>query len=125
MAIVGIGTDIAEIARFAPDRISERFLRSVFTDAERAYCQSRANPAQHYAGRFAAKEAAAKALNSLVPFVSVCQIEVIREGQAPCLRLIPGRHGEPIPTIPENCSLHVSISHSGNYAVATAIVSSQ
>jgi holo-[acyl-carrier protein] synthase len=58
-----VGTDLIEIDRVrrALDRY-ERFRERCFTEAERAYCDSRPNPAQSYAGRFAGKEAVGKAL---------------------------------------------------------------
>jgi holo-[acyl-carrier protein] synthase len=58
-----VGLDVIEIGRVA--RALERyaaFRERCFTDAERAYCDSRPNPAQHYAARFAGKEAVGKAL---------------------------------------------------------------
>jgi holo-[acyl-carrier protein] synthase len=60
---VKVGVDLIEIERIR--RALERypnFRERCFTDAERAYCESRKNPAQHYAGRFAGKEAVGKAL---------------------------------------------------------------
>jgi holo-[acyl-carrier protein] synthase len=66
---VRVGVDLIEIARIR--EALERhpgFRERCFTDVERAYCDSRANPAQHYAGRFAGKEAVGKALGSGVNF---------------------------------------------------------
>jgi holo-[acyl-carrier protein] synthase len=60
---VPVGIDVIEIARVR--RALERypaFRVRCFTEAERAYCDARPNPAQHYAGRFAGKEAIGKAL---------------------------------------------------------------
>jgi holo-[acyl-carrier protein] synthase len=60
---VTVGTDVIEIERVR--RALERypgFRERCFTDAERAYCESRPNPPQHYAARFAGKEAIGKAL---------------------------------------------------------------
>ena len=64
-----VGIDLIEIARIreALDRYPG-FRARCFTDAERAYCDSRANPPQHYAARFAGKEAVGKALGSGVWF---------------------------------------------------------
>jgi holo-[acyl-carrier protein] synthase len=64
--IVGIGIDLVEIARFqaALDRGGERLVRRVFTVGERAACEPKAKPALHFAARFAAKEAAFKALGT-------------------------------------------------------------
>ena len=64
-----VGVDLIEIERVrrALDK-RPRFAERVFTKAERAYCFSRANPAQHFAARFAGKEAVGKALGSGVRF---------------------------------------------------------
>ena len=64
-AIVGIGTDIVEVVRIGNmiERHGELFLNRVFTEDEVRYCQRRKEYTQHYAGRWAAKEAV-KALES-------------------------------------------------------------
>ena len=64
--IVGLGVDIAEVGRIQASikRHGERFLRRVFTSAEIAYCERHRNKYERYAGRFAAKEAAMKALGT-------------------------------------------------------------
>ncbi|HXY06788.1 MAG TPA: holo-[acyl-carrier-protein] synthase [Terriglobales bacterium] len=64
--IVGTGIDIAEVPRIAQsiERFGDRFLRRVFTEGEIGYCDRKANRAQHYAARFAAKEAAMKAIGT-------------------------------------------------------------
>jgi holo-[acyl-carrier protein] synthase len=66
---LSMGLDLIEIERIAAalDRYPG-FRERCFTDAERAYCDSRANPPQHYAARFAGKEAVGKALGSGVRF---------------------------------------------------------
>lgn len=124
MAVFAVGLDIVEVARFAEDRLSARFFEAVFTAAEIRYCRACASPAQHFAARFAAKEAAAKALFAVCGFVSVCQVEVVRAPSgAPSIVLRSGRHGEPAPALPAGAKILVSLSHSDHYAVATAIVS--
>lgn len=65
MALAGIGVDMLEIARM--DRVLARrpsFAKRVFTKTEREYCDRMARPAQHYAARFAAREAVLKALGT-------------------------------------------------------------
>ena len=64
--IVGLGIDVAEVNRIesAIRRYGQRFLQRVFTEIEIGYCQSKANPFERFAGRFAAKEAAMKALGT-------------------------------------------------------------
>lgn len=62
----GIGVDIIEIARIGQsiEMLGDRFLDKIFTAGERHYCSARQNSVQHYAARFAAKEALSKALST-------------------------------------------------------------
>lgn len=64
--IVGTGIDIAEVPRIrqAIERFGDRFLRRIYTAGEIRYCDSKANRIERYAARFAAKEAAMKALGT-------------------------------------------------------------
>ena len=64
--ILGVGTDLAEVHRIQEsiDRFGDRFLRRIYTDHEQAYCKSKANAAERFAGRFAAKEAGMKAIGT-------------------------------------------------------------
>jgi holo-[acyl-carrier protein] synthase len=64
--IIGIGSDIVDVRRIASvlERHGERFLGRIFTAAERAKAERRANPVETYAKRFAAKEACSKALGT-------------------------------------------------------------
>jgi holo-[acyl-carrier protein] synthase len=64
--IVGTGIDIAEVPRIRQsiERFGERFLQRIYTEGERRYCDSKANRMERYAARFAAKEAAMKALGT-------------------------------------------------------------
>ena len=64
--IVGIGVDLCEVDRMeaAIERHGERFLVRIYTEAERAYCDSKQNRMERFAGRFAAKEAAMKAIGT-------------------------------------------------------------
>lgn len=62
--VIGIGLDLVTVSRFARmiTRHGDRLLDRLFTADERRYCETYAHPAQHYAARFAAKEAMLKAL---------------------------------------------------------------
>ena len=123
--IVGIGTDIVAIQRIqsAVERWGDHFLNRIFTAAERAYCMdSRKNPYPHLAARFAAKEAAIKALTPLrapgdgAP--NLTDIEVVNDATGrPDIRL----HG-PVQSVVKNHQLHVSLSHEKHYAVATVVL---
>ena len=63
---MGTGIDIAEVPRItnAIERYGDRFIRRIFTEGEIRYCDSKANRMERYAARFAAKEAAMKALGT-------------------------------------------------------------
>jgi holo-[acyl-carrier protein] synthase len=91
--IVGLGTDITEIDRIAKaiERYGDRFLRRVFTEQEVAYCSRRRVPEIHFAGRFASKEAAMKALGTgHSRGVLWRDIEVVRHEGPPQLRFHGG-----------------------------------
>ena len=93
MNILGIGLDATDIPRVADvfERYGERFLRRVFTDGEIAYCTRRRNPVPHLAGRFAAKEAAMKALGTgHSRGVLWKDIDVVRGGGPPRLQFYGG-----------------------------------
>jgi holo-[acyl-carrier protein] synthase len=66
MKVLGIGTDIVECLRIAQmiERHGELFINRVYTDHEIEYCRGRKAATQHYAGRWAAKEAVLKALGT-------------------------------------------------------------
>src|SRR5947208_6247315 len=63
-----VGVDLIEIERIRRALQRPGFRERCFTEAEREYCDGKANPAQHYAGRFAGKEAVGKALGCGVNF---------------------------------------------------------
>jgi holo-[acyl-carrier protein] synthase len=93
MNILGLGFDATDIPRIGTtfERYGDRFLRRVFTDGEIAYCTRRRNPVPHLAGRFAAKEAAMKALGTgHSRGVLWKDIDVVRLSGAPQLRLHGG-----------------------------------
>jgi holo-[acyl-carrier protein] synthase len=122
MRIHGIGIDVVEVERIASsiERHGEPFLAKLFTAAERAYCESRKNPAMHYAARFAAKEAVAKALGTGIGDVGWREIEIITgPRRQPALRL----HGH-ARRLAESLGLRawtISLSHTHEHAVAVAV----
>lgn len=88
-AVKGLGVDIIEIDRIEGALSREpRIKQRVFTEAEREYCESKARPAVHYALRFAAKEAGAKALGTGIRGLRWTELEVCRDGKGkPSLEL--------------------------------------
>lgn len=119
---VTCGTDIIEINRIKEniENLGEKFLNRVFTEKEIKYCESKkAQKAQHYAGRFAAKEATFKAISSMLgDKFSICwkDIEVVNDKNGkPTLNII-GINMDGIE------SIDLSISHCREYAVANVTV---
>jgi holo-[acyl-carrier protein] synthase len=112
--IDGIGVDIIELDRIAEAVRRDRFRTRVFTEAERDYCDACEGP-ERYAGRFAAKEAVAKALGISLSWRDV-EIE-----HAPGGAPIPRLHGKAAEKLGDRRIL-VSISHCRAYAVAQAVV---
>ena len=93
MNIIGVGLDATDIPRIAAtiERYGERFTLRIFTEAEVAYCMRRRDPSIHFAGRFAAKEAAMKALGTgHSRGVLWRDVEVVRQGGPPQLQLHGG-----------------------------------
>ena len=123
--IISIGIDITEVNRVREVLArTPRFVERVFTLRERAYCNGRgaAVAAQHYAARFAAKEAALKALGTgWSGGITWQDVEVAStEGGAPVLHL-HGRVRELYEQTGAN-AIHLSISHTSEHAIAQVIL---
>lgn len=111
-----IGTDIEEISRVeAAMTRTPRFREKLFTPAERAYCEDKARPAQHYTARFCAKEAFAKALGVALSWQDV---EILREEGGPPTLVT---HGEAARLLAGR-TVRLSLSHAGDYAVAFVLI---
>jgi len=122
--IIAIGIDIIEIARVEEvfSRQGERFRKRVFTEAEVDYCERRASRLSSYAVRFAAKEAAMKALGTgWSGGVRWRDIEILRGNKgAPALHLY-GRALERLREIGARRA-HVSLTHSREIAMAQVVL---
>jgi holo-[acyl-carrier protein] synthase len=124
--IVGLGVDIAEVGRLkaAIERHGETFLRRVYTPTERTYCERFKNKYERYAGRFAAKEAAMKALGTgWSRGVRWVDVEVVREkGGRPTIKLA----GEAVNVAERLGVKHISLSitHTADQALAQVIFES-
>jgi len=118
-----MGLDATDIDRIADsiERYGDRFLRRIFTDGEVAYCTRRKVPAIHFAGRFAAKEAAMKALGTGHSHgVLWRDVEVVRHGGPPQLQLHGGAALR-FASIGGHTSL-VTITHSDALALAQVLI---
>jgi holo-[acyl-carrier protein] synthase len=121
--IVGLGIDATDIDRIAAtiDRFGARFLDRIFTSGEIAYCSRRRVPAIHLAGRFAAKEAAMKALGTgHSRGVLWRDIEVVRRGGPPQLQFHGGAERR-FAAIGGRSSL-LTITHSQKLALAQVLI---
>jgi holo-[acyl-carrier protein] synthase len=122
--IISIGVDIIEVRRVRETiERTPRFAQRVFTAAERAYCESRgAVAAQHYAARFAAKEAALKALQTgWSGGISWQDVEVAAKESGAPLILFHGRARELYEQSGANAA-HLSISHTTEHAIAEVVL---
>ena len=122
--ITGTGVDIVEISRIevAIQRHGQRFVRRIFTPAEIEYCEKRKDKHRLYAARFAAKEAAFKAMGTgLRDGLKWTDVEVTRPDPRgkPCLTL-KGRAKEVVDR--QKVRAFVSLSHSHEYALAQVIL---
>jgi holo-[acyl-carrier protein] synthase len=124
--IVGTGIDIAEVPRIARsiERFGDRFIQRVFTDGEIRYCNSKANRVERYAARFAAKEAAMKAIGTGWNYgVTWRDVEVSRiPGGRPTIRF-HGKAAEFANKIGAR-NVALSISHTEQIAIAQVILES-
>ena len=117
-----VGIDIIEIARIgaALSKWDNKFRNLVFSASEIEFCEARSDPVQHYAARFAAKEAVAKALKANKPVaLKWTDVEIVSDGNgAPKVVL----HGE-AENLFSGSKLSLSLSHSKNSAIAVALLS--
>src|SRR5262245_2537780 len=121
--IIGLGLDATDIPRIAEtiERYGDRFLRRIFTEGEIAYCTRRRVPSIHFAGRFAAKEAAMKALGTGHSHgVLWRDVEVVRRGGPPRLEFHHGA-GRRFTSMGASRSL-LTITHSDTVALAEVLL---
>ncbi|MFH1679040.1 MAG: holo-ACP synthase [Candidatus Eisenbacteria bacterium] len=122
--IAGIGIDLVLIERMRRtiDRFGDRFLRRVFTEGEIAYCRGKRDPVPSFAARFAAKEAAMKALGTGVSRgVYFRHVEVSRRrGEAPSVLFHGGarRRAELLGV----ASSSLTVTHEGGMAAAVVVL---
>lgn len=124
MNLVGIGIDVVEVSRIKSslDEFGERFLTRIFTESEQEYCLKQKRPELHFAARFAAKEAIAKAFGTGIgKEVGWLDMEIVRKPS-----------GEPEVKLSGDALKHseskgiqqvmVSLTHAKHYAAANAVI---
>lgn len=120
--IIGVGLDIVPIARVEAllDRHGARARDRLFSATERADCEARAHPAQHYAARFSAKEAVLKALGA-PPGLRWVEMEIhSAPGGRPLLRLSGAAAAAAAAQGVETS--HVTLTHAGGMAAAVVVL---
>lgn len=110
---ISLGVDIVEVPRVARLIRQRRFLQRVFSPGEVAYCREKKNAAQHFAVRFAAKEAVYKALGR--PGVAHKDISVRNAANGKPVAELRG----PLKRLEKRLS--ISLTHTAEYAVAVAL----
>ncbi len=123
LLVIGVGTDIVEVLRIGQmiERHGEVFLNRVYTDDEIRYCQRRREYTQHYAGRWAAKEAVMKTLGTgWSRGIGWRDIEVCSSRSGAPSIILRGAARE-IAEQAGICDVLISISHCRTFATATAI----
>jgi holo-[acyl-carrier protein] synthase len=122
--ILGTGIDLIEVARIAAsfEKFGERFANRILLPDEIAYCRSHKNPAPFLAARFAAKEAVSKAFGTGIGAqLGWHDIEVRRRESGEPFVLLHGKGAE-LFAARGAARLHLSLTHTENYAAATAIL---
>ncbi len=120
--IIGIGTDIAEVARIAKSIEKAGFKEKVFSKTEIVYCETKKNKAESYAARFAAKEAFFKALGTgWRSGMAFNEVEIRNDELGkPSLYLL-GKAAE-ISAEKNIQTIHVSLSHTKETAIAMVVL---
>jgi holo-[acyl-carrier protein] synthase len=122
--IIGIGVDTVDVERIEKKRTNESFLKIAFTENEILYCKDKANAAEHFAVRFAAKEAFLKALGTgLIGDLDFRQIEIINNVDGKPIFHLYSTALEKANEIGAT-KYHLSLSHEKKHAIAFVILES-
>ncbi len=124
MIIFGIGIDVVEVDRISSSmaEFGDRFANRVFSKKEREYCEKQKRPAMHYAARFAAKEAVAKALGTGIgKELAWLDVEVVRRASGEPEVLLTG-DGKKFAEANKITQIKISLTHAEHYAAANAVV---
>lgn len=121
--VVGLGVDIVEVERIRKALEDQpAMIRRVFTGSEAKYCTGRKNPYQHFAGRFAAKEAALKALGTgWSEGIRWRDVEISSEPSGKPLLHFHGRAHEVFDSL-DASTIFLTITHARAYAVAVVVL---
>ncbi len=120
--VIGIGIDIIEIDRIKSsiEKYGDNFLSKIYTPVEIDYCNSKANKYQHFAARFAAKEAIYKALAT--GWQKDLHWQDIEISNLPTGMPVANLKGKLKKFLSDDKELKISLSHSNNYVTCVAII---
>lgn len=122
--LLGTGIDLIEVERIAQsiERYADRFVRRVYTEREIAYCRARSAAAESFAARFAAKEAAAKALGSGIQLgAGWREIEVTKSQDGPPAVELSGRARDRAAELGVR-RISLSLTHTRELAIAMVVM---
>ena len=120
--IAGIGTDIAEVRRFEKWVKNPQMLERFFNEKELSSAKSDAAKCQHYAVRFAAKEAFSKALGTGISGFGLKDVYITNDGEGKPLLNIEGAALSLMKERLGECNAFVSLSHEKDYAIAFIVL---
>lgn len=120
--IAGIGTDIAEVKRFKKWVENPQMLERFFNEKEMSSAKSDSAKCQHYAVRFAAKEAFSKALGTGIAGFNLKEVYITNNSEGAPLLNIEGAALSLMKERLGQCKAHVSLSHEKEYALAFVVL---
>jgi len=123
MNLFGIGIDVVEVERISSsiDEFGQRFLDRIFTEEEQAYCSKQKRPAIHYAARFAAKEAVAKAFGTGIgKDLAFIDMNIMRKPSGEPEVELRG-DGAEFAEANKIVMIKISLTHAEHYAAANAV----
>lgn len=120
--IAGIGTDITEVGRFEKWVKNPEMLERFFNEKECGFSGSIASQCQHYAARFAAKEAFSKALGTGITGFNLKEVYITKDSEGKPLLNIEGAALSIMKERLGECNVFVSLSHEKEYAIAFVVL---
>lgn len=120
--VCGIGTDIAQVSRFKKWVNNPNLLERFFNEKERSFNGTEASKCQHYAARFAAKEAFSKALGTGFSGFGLKEVYITNDKNGKPFLNIEGTALSVMKEIYGDCNVFVSLSHEKEYAIAFVIL---
>ena len=120
--ICGIGVDMTTVDRFGKWIDNPQMIDRFFNTEEKTRNPNSNFQMQHYAARFAAKEAFGKALGTGITDFNLCDVYIKNEANGKPVLIVTGTAQKALQKIYGDCNLHVSLSHERNNAIAVVII---